>query len=255
MRFTGRVALVTGAGGGIGGACVKALASEGATVVATDAPGEGLTAAERILDSFGGTGMAVGADVREPAEVESVVAKAVGRYGRVDAVIACAGIGGRSLGDGPVDACGVDAWDQVMAVNLRGTFLTCKYAVPPLLESRGALVTIASVLGLVGTQGLFDTHAYAASKAGIVGLTRAIAAHYAARGMRANVVAPGLIDTRMALRAKQDADVLRRVGEWQPLGPLGEPADVAAAALYLASDDAKFVTGLVLSVDGGWTAQ
>lgn len=255
MRLEDRVVLVTGAGGGIGGACLDAFAREGARLVATDAPGAGLEAAEARLAALGCDGVALGADVSVPSQVEATVAAGVARFGRLDAVVACAGIGGRSLGDGPVDACTVEAWDRVMAVNLRGTFLTCKYSVPPLLESRGALVTIASVLGLVGTQGLFDTHAYAASKAGIVGLTRAIAAHYAARGLRANVVAPGLVDTRMARRTRQDPELLRQVAMWQPLGPLGEPSDVAAAALYLASDEARFVTGHVLTVDGGWTAQ
>lgn len=255
MRFEGRVAIVTGAGGGIGGALVEGLAREGASVVATDIAGPALEAAQAMVAATETGATAVPADVTEPDEVKAVVDAAMGAYGRIDVVVCAAGIGGRSLGDGPVDACTVEAWDRVMAVNLRGTFLTCKYAVPALLESRGALVTIASVLGLVGTQGLFDTHAYAASKAGIVGLTRAIAAHYAARRMRANVVAPGLIDTRMARRTKEDPELLRQVGRWQPLGPLGAVSDVAAAALYLASDDARFVTGHVLTVDGGWTAQ
>ena len=121
--------------------------------------------------------------------------------------------------------------------------------------SRGSIITMASVLGLVGTQGLFDTHAYATSKAGIIGLTRTMAAHYARDGIRANAIAPGLIDTAMAGRTKSDPALLAQVARWQPLGPLGSVEDVAAAAVFLGSDESRFITGLVLTVDGGWTAQ
>ena len=107
----------------------------------------------------------------------------------------------------------------------------------------------------MGTQGLFDTHAYATSKAGIIGLTRTIAAHYARQNVRANVIAPGLIDTRMAVRTKANPELAAQVAFWQPLGVVGQPRDVADAAVYLASDEARFVTGIVLPVDGGWTAQ
>jgi NAD(P)-dependent dehydrogenase (short-subunit alcohol dehydrogenase family) len=114
---------------------------------------------------------------------------------------------------------------------------------------------MASVLGLVGTQGLFDTHAYATSKAGIIGLTRTIAAHYARQRIRANAIAPGLIDTRMAARTKANLAIAEQVAFWQPLGVVGQPSDVAAAAVFLASDESQFITGAVLPVDGGWSAQ
>jgi len=124
-----------------------------------------------------------------------------------------------------------------------------------LKQHSGSIITMASVLGLVGTQGLFDTHAYAASKAGIIGLTRAMAAHYARDGIRANAIAPGLIDTRMAARTRSDPELFEQVAAWQPLGPLGSVEDVASAAVFLGSDESRFITGVVLSVDGGWTAQ
>jgi NAD(P)-dependent dehydrogenase (short-subunit alcohol dehydrogenase family) len=142
-----------------------------------------------------------------------------------------------------------------MAVNLRGAFLTCKHALPHMFERGGSIVTVASVLGLVGTQGLFDTHAYATSKAGIIGLTRNIAAHYARQRIRANAIAPGLIDTRMAARTKATPALAEQVAFWQPLGVVGQTVDVAATALFLASDESQFITGAVIPVDGGWTAQ
>jgi NAD(P)-dependent dehydrogenase (short-subunit alcohol dehydrogenase family) len=162
---------------------------------------------------------------------------------------------GRSLGDGPVTECSDESWDAVLGANLRSTFLVCREAVPHLIEAGGgALVTIGSVLGLVGGDEDFDTVAYATSKAGIVGLTRAIAVRHAADGVRANVVAPGLIRTPMSRRAQEDARIRGRLRELQPLtGDLGRPEDVAEAALYLAQ--AEFVTGTVLMVDGGWTAR
>ena len=176
-------------------------------------------------------------------------------FDRLDVLLSNAGIGGRSLGDGPVHQCTLEAWDQIMAVNLRGTFLACKYALPAMFERGGSIVTIASVLGLVGTQGLFDTHAYATSKAGIIGLTRNIAAHYARQRIRANAIAPGLIDTRMAARTKANPEIAEQVAFWQPLGVVGQTADVAAAAVFFASDESQFITGAVLPVDGGWLVQ
>ena len=151
--------------------------------------------------------------------------------------------------------CTEEGWDAVLDGNLRSTFLVCKHAVPRLVEAGGgAIVTLGSVLGLVGGDEDFDTHAYAASKAGIVGLTRAIAVRYAKDGVRANVVAPGLIATEMSRRAQDDPRIRARLPELQPLtGDFGRPEDVAEAALYLAR--AEFVTGTVLVVDGGWTGR
>jgi len=160
----------------------------------------------------------------------------------------------RARGDGPVETCTEEAWDGVLEANLRSMFLYCKHAVPLLRTAGGgAIVTVSSVLGLVGGDEDFATHAYAASKAGVVGLTRAMAATYAKDGIRCNVVCPGLIETPMSRRAQDDARIRARLPELQPLtGTFGRP-DVAAAAVYLAT--APFVTGAVLTVDGGWTAR
>ncbi len=255
-RLSGKVALITGAAAGIGRACAAAFVREGAAVALQDVDGAAGETAAQELAAEGGQVVFFPGDVSRPDDVERAVDGAISRFGGLDILVSNAGIGGRSLGDGPVHLCTLEAWEQVLRVNLRGTFLACKYALPALIgRGGGSIITVSSVLGLVGTPGLFDTHAYATSKAGIIGLTRAMAAHYARDHVRANVIAPGLIDTRMAGRAKADPALLDEVGRWQPLGALGEVRDVAAAAVFLASDESRFITGIILPVDGGWTAQ
>jgi NAD(P)-dependent dehydrogenase (short-subunit alcohol dehydrogenase family) len=213
------IAVVTGSRGGIGGATVAALEARGFTVHGVD-----------VEDSF--------------PDLE-----------RLDALVCAHGISGRRFGDGPVDACTDEGWAAVLEANLTSVFRYARTAVPALRRNGGgAVVTVSSALGLVGGDADFATHAYAASKAGVIGLTRAMAVHYAADGIRCNVVAPGLIATRMSERAQEDARIRDRVAELQPLtGDFGRAADVAEACVYLAT--APFVTGAVLTVDGGWTAR
>jgi NAD(P)-dependent dehydrogenase (short-subunit alcohol dehydrogenase family) len=213
------VAIVTGARGGIGSATVTAFEEAGFDVHGVDVDDE-LPAIDRL-----------------------------------DALVCAHGISGRRLGDGPVDTCTEEAWDAVLDANLKAVFLYAKHAIPLLRENGGgAIVTVASVLGLVGGDRDFATHAYAASKAGLIGLTRAMAVTYAPEGIRCNVVAPGLIETPLSARAQSDPEVRARLPELQPLtGDFGAPDDVARACLYLAT--APFVTGAVLTVDGGWTAR
>jgi NAD(P)-dependent dehydrogenase (short-subunit alcohol dehydrogenase family) len=233
----GKAALVTGAAGGIGSAVARAFAEAGARVLGVD----------RVDSDYL-------CDLTRADEVERAVAAAEERLGRLDVVFNGAGISGRSLGDGPVDACTEEAWDAVLAANLKSVFLCSKYAVPKLRRSGGGVIlNLSSVVGLVGSE-VFDTHAYAASKGAIVALTRAMAVAYAREGIRVNAICPGLIDTPMSARARTDPETMARLAELQPLtGEPGRPEDVAGAALYLAS--APFVTGAVLTVDGGWTAR
>lgn len=216
-------AVVTGSNGGIGSATVAAFEAAGFSVS--------------------------GIDVDDDAEA------VFGALDRLDALVCAHGLSGRSLGDGPVDACSEEAWDAVLEANLRSVFLYCKQAIPLLRAAGGgAIVTVSSVLGLVGGDEDFATHAYATSKAGVIGLTRAMASTYAKEGIRCNVVCPGLIETPMSRRAQDDPRIRERLEELQPLtGTFGRPDDVAEAALYLAT--ATFVTGTVLTVDGGWTAR
>jgi NAD(P)-dependent dehydrogenase (short-subunit alcohol dehydrogenase family) len=233
----GKAALVTGAAGGIGSAVVRAFAEAGARVLGVDRVEADLVC-----------------DLARADEAERAVAEAEARLGRLDVVFNGAGISGRSLGDGPVDACTEEAWDAVLNANLKSVFLCSKHAIPALRRSGGgAVVNLSSVLGLVGSD-VFDTHAYAASKGAIVTLTRAMAVAYAREGIRVNAICPGVIDTPMSERARSDAETMARLRELQPLtGEPGRADDVAGAAVYLAS--APFVTGAVLTVDGGWTAQ
>jgi meso-butanediol dehydrogenase / (S,S)-butanediol dehydrogenase / diacetyl reductase len=216
-------AVVTGSRGGIGSATVSAFEVAGFTVSGID------------VDD-------------DPAAV-------FGGLEQLDALVCTHGISGRKLGDGPVDVCTREAWDAVLDANLRSVYVYCKLAIPLLRAAGGgAIVTVSSVLGLVGGDRDFATHAYAASKAGLIGLTRAMAATYASEGIRCNVLCPGLIATPMSRRAQDDPEIRARLRERQPLtGDFGTPEDVAQAALYLAT--APFVTGAVLTVDGGWTAR
>jgi NAD(P)-dependent dehydrogenase (short-subunit alcohol dehydrogenase family) len=166
------------------------------------------------------------------------------------------GVGGQEWGDGPLHEIAEEAWERVLSINLTSMFVMCKYTIPHLLRAGGgSIINLSSVLGTVGDADI-ATHAYAASKAGIIGMSRAMAIHYAPQRIRVNVIAPGLIATSMSERAQSDKRIQNRLKQSQPLtGTFGQPEDVAAAVAYLASDDAKFVTGTVLTVDGGWTAQ
>jgi NAD(P)-dependent dehydrogenase (short-subunit alcohol dehydrogenase family) len=213
------VAVVTGARGGIGSATVSAFEEAEFAVHGVD-----------VGDAF--------------PELD-----------RIDVLVCAHGISGRRRGDGPVDTCTEEAWDAVLDANLRSVFLYAKRAIPLLrANGGGAIVTVSSVLGLVGGDRDFATHAYAASKAGLIGLTRAMAVTYAPERIRCNAVAPGLIATPMSTRAQSDPGIRSRLPELQPLtGDFGAPEDVARACLYLAT--APFVTAAVLTVDGGWTAR
>ncbi len=256
-RLSGKVCVVTGAGSGIGRASALRFAQEGARLLAVDIDAEaGESTVAQVLAAKGRATF-LQADVAQEAEAGKIIQTTIARYGRLDCLFNVVGVSGRRFGDGPAADCTVEAWDQVMATNLRSVFLCCKFALPELIASGGgSVINLSSVLGLVGTQEHFSTHAYAASKGGIIAFTRAVAMHYARDRVRANVIAPGLIETPMSRRAQESPEILAQIEHLQPItGRLGLPEDVAAAAAYLASDDAAFVTGVVLPVDGGWTAQ
>lgn len=246
----GRVALITGAGGGIGSAAVELFGSAGALVVAVDREGELLPPTTGSLEPVVG-------DVRDPAVCAAAVSAAQRRFGALHSVFNVAGLSGRRYGDGPVHACSDQGWETVLDANLNSVFRVCRAALPALIAAGGgSVVNLASVLGLVGGGQLFATHAYAASKAAIVGLTRAMASYYAPQGVRVNALCPGLVDTPMAARALGDPPTAAHVASMQPLlGGAVSAAQVAAAALFLASEAASGITGAVLPVDGGWTAQ
>ena len=252
-----KVVIVTGGASGIGQATARLFALEGARVAIFDWDEAGGQQTAEEIQANGRTAIFVRTDVSLAHDVESGVKRVIQAFGQLDVIFNGAGLSGRRWGDGPAADCTEEAWDRVLAINLKSVFLGCKYAIPEMLKGGGgAIVNLSSVLGLVGGDADFATHAYAASKGGIISLTRSIAAYYAPQHIRANVICPGLIATPMSQRVQANEAIRARLSDLQPLtGDFGQPIDVAQAALYLASDQAKFVTGTVLTVDGGWTVK
>jgi NAD(P)-dependent dehydrogenase (short-subunit alcohol dehydrogenase family) len=257
-RLSDRTVLVTGAASGIGRATVERLLAEGATVVGVDLAepaGDGGAAAPSGAD--GHRYRFVAADVRDEAAIATAVAAAVEAGGRLDGVVHAAGV----AGGGAVHELALEEWDRVVSINLTGTFVVAKAAIAQMLMQdrrtggeRGAIVTLASIEGLEGTAG---GSCYNASKGGVVLLTRNLAIDYGPSGIRANAVCPGFVDTPMtsfvftADGMEQVADETR---DEHALRRIGRPDEIAAAAVYLLSDDASFVTGAAIPVDGGYTA-
>lgn len=246
MQFSGKVALVTGASRGIGKAIAVALAQNGATVFCTSTKEGGCAdtlAAIAALPAGSGKAQALVADVSSPTAAEQLADTVLKAAGRVDFLINNAGI----TRDGLFLRMTADDFDAVIGTNLRGTFLVCKAFVRAMAKARGGrIVNIGSVVGITGNAGQAN---YAASKAGLIGLTKSAAKEYASRGILINCIAPGFIDTDMTAALPEDA---RKVLlEQIALGRLGSPDDIANTVLYLASDLAGYVTGQVLVVDGG----
>lgn len=245
---TGKVALVTGSGSGIGRASALAFAREGAQVVVSDVSVAGGEETVRLIQQAAGEAVFVEADVSQPAEVEALIAKTVETYGRLDCAHNNAGIAGRTA---RVADDTEENWDQILAINLKGVWLCMKYEIPVMLQhGGGAIVNTASDAGLIG---LRRAGAYVASKHGVVGLTKTAALEYAKAGIRVNAVCPGPIDTPMLQQAS--GRVIEQMAAAQPNGRLGKPEEIAEAAMWLCSGAASFVTGHPMPVDGGYMAQ
>lgn len=255
-RLAGKAVIITGAASGIGAASARLFAAEGARLALADRHGDALAAIMGEITGAGGEAFGRATDVSRSGEVAALVAAAVGRYGRLDVLFANAGIG--SGGPATVDQLAEEAFDRIIGVNLRGAFLCAKHAVPHLIAAGGgAIVFTASELALVGSPG---AAAYCASKAALLGLARAMALDHGAQGIRVTCLCPGATDTPLlwgdaiddpAARAAEEADLVARM----PLGRVARADEIARAALFLASDDASFVTGTALVVDGGWTTR
>jgi 3-oxoacyl-[acyl-carrier protein] reductase len=242
MDLSGKVAIVTGSSRGIGKAIALKLADAGASVVVTGHIEDAEPVAKEIR-AKGRQSLAVRASVTSAADIEKLVEATLSTFGRVDILVNNAGITRDQL----VLKMSEDDWDAVLDTNLKSVFLCTRAVLRPMLKQRwGRIINISSVIGLIGNPGQAN---YAASKAGIIGFTRTIAKEVGSRGITANVIAPGFIETRMtqAMNEAQRQELIKRI----PVGSLGTPEDVAEAAAFLASDGARYITGQVLGVDGG----
>jgi NAD(P)-dependent dehydrogenase (short-subunit alcohol dehydrogenase family) len=256
-RFGGRVAIVTGAASGIGRAIALRLGEEGANVAVADRREEDGEETARMVRAASARAAFFACDVADSASVREMVAAVAAKEGRIDVLVNNAGIPGALA---PADTLAEEDWDRVIAVNLRGVFLCCKYALRHLQASgKGAIVNIASTFGMVGAPA---TPAYAASKGGVIALTRQLAVDYGPRGIRVNAVSPGYIDTDMDQRrarmapdeAAANLAAREAAAALQPLGRQADASEIAAAVAFLASDDASFATGAIVPIDAGCTA-
>lgn len=251
MRLEGKTAVVTGAGGGLGRAIALTFGREGASVLAFGRRSDQLKETVDAIAAEGGTALVVSGDATNPSDVERLFQRSTEAFGHLDILVNNVGA---VISRTPVLECSYEDWRRTLDANLTSTFLCCKAAIPELMKAHGTILNISSVFALLGAK---NSAAYSASKGAVLSLTRQMAVDYARWGIRVNTICPGYIETEMnhamldALRARGDfGSVLGRI----PLGSLGQPDDVAYAALYLASAEARWVTGAVLSVDGGMAA-
>jgi NAD(P)-dependent dehydrogenase (short-subunit alcohol dehydrogenase family) len=250
MRLKQKICIITGGGSGIGRAACHLFAREGATVIVAD---KSAPAAQDVAAALGGSAVAVEVDVSSNASVARMVGDTVERFGRLDVLVNNAGYGIK----GTVIETEEDDWNRLMAVNVNGVFFGCKHAIAQMQrQGGGVIVNTASV---VATVGIRDRAAYCASKGAVAALTRAMALDHVADNIRVNAVAPGTIDSPyfqdMFAKSPRAAELRRELESRQAMDRLGQPEEIANGMLFLASDESSFMTGAVLTIDGGWTAQ
>lgn len=245
-----KVAVITGAAHGIGASCAEIFASRGASVVLADLPDSGgEELAERIRNADGRAHF-IACDVSNPGDVEALMAKTVDQFGALHIGVNNAGIGGEM---NPTGDYSIEGWQKVLDVNLTGVFLCMKFQIPHMLKAGGgSIINVASILGQVG---FAHAPAYTAAKHGVVGLTRAAAQEYGPQKIRINAIGPAFIDTPMISDLKADKEVFAGIVDSHPIGRIGQPEEVAHFAAFLASDDASFITGSYLPVDGGYLSR
>jgi NAD(P)-dependent dehydrogenase (short-subunit alcohol dehydrogenase family) len=253
-RLADKVALITGAGSGQGRAAALLFAREGARVVVSDINVMGGEETVRLIRAAGGEATFQAADVAQAAAVETLVQTTLRTYGGLHVLYNNAAIWDRGGLDNYVTELSEEGWDTIMAVNLKGVYLCCKYGIPALIDAGGgSVINTASAAGLIGSRN--RSHAYSATKGGVIALTRAMAMAYARNGVRVNAICPGGVDTPMIAPILDTAERQQRFAAAHPLGRLGTPEDIAYFALYLAADESSWVTGGIFPIDGGVTAQ
>ena len=253
MRLEGKVALITGGGSGIGRASALRFAAEGASIVASDLSEASAVETVAAVREAGGEATAVAGDVVSSDDAKAMVQAAIDAYGKLDVLVNSAGVSGRVEG-----VSHEEVWDKVMDVNLKGTYLVSWHAVPEMeAAGGGSIINLASIMALVGYPvgmgGGFNP--YNASKGGVLQFTRNLAIDLARKNIRVNCICPGYVETNMTRRLTENPESYEALKGRHPMGRLGQPDDIANAALFLASDEAAFVTGAPLIVDGGYTAQ
>ncbi len=246
-----RVALVTGGGAGLGRATCLAFAADGAAVVVADRAAESAAMTVSLIEREGGSAVSVEIDVTQTSDCELMVTVATSRFGRLDFAYNNAGMGGEGL---PTHETTLAHWDALMAVNLTGVFLSMKHEIPAMLETGGgAIVNTSSIRGLVSYP---DLSAYTASKHAVLGLTKSAALEYVDKGIRINAVCPGVVKTALVKQSyARMPGFEERSLALHPVGRFGDPEEIAATVVWLCSDDASYVAGAGLVVDGGWVAQ